>query len=65
MAVYIRFEYGQQDRFSEKFGPYEFVQVTYGSVRVGDDGDTFLAEFEEGLWVTQDGQKWSDFVVFY
>ncbi len=61
--VTITFEYGQQDRFSDVFGPYPFVQITYDSIRVGENGDTHLADFVDGLWVTQDGQKWSDVII--
>ena len=63
ISVFIRFECGQEGRMSEVFGPYEFVQATYASIRVGPDGDRFIAHFEEGWWVTEDGQRWSDFIV--
>ena len=62
-SVFIQFEYGQEDRQSEEFGPYPFVQVTYDAVRVDPNGDTEIASFIDGLWVTQDGQKWSDFII--
>jgi hypothetical protein len=61
--VTIKFECGQEDRESGQFGPYEFIQVTYGTVRVGPDGDTELANHIDGWWVTMDGQKWSDFII--
>ncbi|WP_262030231.1 hypothetical protein [Microvirga sp. Mcv34] len=62
---FIRFECGREDRFSENHGPFEFVQATYGAIRVGPDGDREIAHFrEDGLWHTEDGQTWSDFVIF-
>ncbi|WP_114944329.1 hypothetical protein [Microvirga calopogonii] len=64
-SSFIRFECGREDRFSEDHGPFEFVQATYGTIRVGPDGDREIAQFkEDGLWHTEDGQTWSDFVIF-
>lgn len=62
-ALFVRFECGQEDRMSPEYGPYPFVQLTYLSVRVGENGDEFLATFADGWWITQDGQKWSDVVI--
>lgn len=59
----IQFEYGQQDRVSDCFGPFPFIQTTYGSVRVGENGDRFIAEYVNGLWITEDSQQWSDFII--
>ena len=61
--ITVQFETGQEDRQSDVFGPFEFVQLTYGSIRVGENGDEFLAEHNDGWWVTQDGQKWSDVII--
>ena len=61
--TFIRFECGREDRFSENQGPFEFVQATYGVIRVGPDGDREIAHFADGLWHTEDGQTWSDFVI--
>lgn len=63
--VKIRFECGQADRASEDLGPFEFAQITYEALRVGETGDVFLAHADENhWWVTPDGQKWSDVVIF-
>jgi hypothetical protein len=62
--TFIRFEHGQDDRMSEVFGPFEFVQLTYGSLRVGPDGDIFFATHANGLWITEDGEAWSDVVIW-
>ncbi|QRM35001.1 hypothetical protein [Microvirga sp. VF16] len=61
---FIRFECGREDRFSENHGPFEFVQATYGTIRVDPDGDREIAHFKDGLWHTEDGQAWTDFVMF-
>ncbi|WP_262267007.1 MULTISPECIES: hypothetical protein [Microvirga] len=64
-STYIRFETGREDRFSENHGPFEFVQATNGTIRVGSDGEREIAQFVDGLWhTTDDGQTWSDFVIF-
>jgi hypothetical protein len=63
-SSFIRFECGREDRFSENHGPFEFVQATYGTIRVGPDGDREIAHFKGGFWHTEDGQIWSDFVIF-
>lgn len=62
--VKIRFECGQEDRWSEEFGPFEYVQATYGELNASPDGKTRLADFVSGWWVTPDGQQWSDYVLF-
>ena len=68
MAIYIRFEYGQEDRHSQDFGPYEFIQQTYEAMRVepvGGDGDADeqLAFVQGDLWYVGD-ETYSDFIVF-
>lgn len=62
--IKVRFEFGQEDRESEEMGPFPFAQITYDDIRVGEDGDRFLAHFTDGFWVTEDGQKWSDVIIF-
>ncbi len=62
--VFIRFECGSEDRIGRELGPYPWIQVTYDAIRVGEDGDTYLAHIDgDGRWVTADGQWWSDFVI--
>lgn len=64
-SVMIRFEYGQEDRLSEDFGPFPFAQLTYESVRVGEDGDEWLAQYADGLWhCERDGKTYSDIVIY-
>lgn len=62
--IKIRFEFGQEDRSSEDMGPFPFAQLTYDDIRVGEDGDRFIAHFADGFWKTEDGQLWSDVVIF-
>jgi hypothetical protein len=67
--VCLRFECGKEDRWSEKLGPFHFVQLTYEALRVADDGDPdagrVLAMHVGGEWVTlADDQFWSDVVIF-
>jgi hypothetical protein len=75
MAVSLRFECGREDRIGRLHGPFEFVQLTYNSLRVGPDGH-FFASYHEGDWGFDDeaprhgvkpeemGEKWSDIVIF-
>jgi hypothetical protein len=63
-VLYVRFEHRQEDRMSEKYGPFPFVQLTYDGLRVGEDGDEWLGEYENGLWhCTRDGQSYTDIVI--
>jgi len=65
--VYIQFEYGQEDRISEEFGPFPFIQLTYDMVRTGEDGDDHIATMDptDQTWVChRDDNRYSDFVVF-
>jgi hypothetical protein len=62
--VKVRFECGCEDRMGEDLGPFEYVQATYDALTASPDGSIILAEYSGGWWVTQDGQRWSDFVVF-
>lgn len=61
--VYIEFVDIRSDR-SRTLGPFPFVQVTYSDVRVGEDGEQFIATHHNGEWFTpDDNQSWSDFIV--
>jgi hypothetical protein len=66
-GVKIRFENGQKDLISETYGPFEFLQATYDSLRISPDGD-FMAEFVDGFWRLDpqynDEREYSDFVIF-
>jgi hypothetical protein len=58
--VKIEFIHMPDDKMRE-VGPFDFVQFTYGSVRVGDHD--FIADFVGGFWVTEDGEQWTDISV--
>lgn len=71
MAVTIRFETGQEDRVSATYGPFDFAQMTYNTLRVGPDGDDF-AYFDstrqewiilQGYALVGDKSWWSDVVI--
>ena len=59
----IQFVFGQENRESETFGPYDFVQLTYDALRDGPDGDRELATFRDGIWTTDDNRIWSDVII--
>lgn len=65
MAVKIRFERGQEDRVSQDYGPYPFVQLTYEDLRVGPDGE-HLASLLDGYWHIGASieEGWSDVVIW-
>ena len=68
MNQMIRFECGQEERMSEDFGPFDYIQITYEDIRVEDQsapgGDRILAQVVDGWWIDPNGERWSD-VVFY
>lgn len=63
MGTYVKFEYGQEDRWSEVYGPFPFVQLTYSSLRVGPEGEDF-AGYHDGLWQAPDGKDYSDVIIY-
>jgi hypothetical protein len=74
MGTMIRFERGQYDKWSQEFGPFEFVQLTYEGLRIAPDGD-WLANYTEGFWrLTNEAvktitaeelqQEWSDVIIY-
>jgi hypothetical protein len=65
--VMVRFETGQEDRISQEYGPFPFVQLTYNWLRVGPDGDDLaFFDFEEGDWLpnAEPAVKYSDVVIY-
>lgn len=65
--TYFRFEIGQEDRWSEVYGPYEFVQLTYGSLRISPDGEDFaFLSNKDGYWhiLTELETYYSDVVIW-
>jgi hypothetical protein len=68
--VFIRFECGKEDRIGPELGPYEFIQITYDCIRAfapgKPDDEIDVAHLgKDGHWITEDGQRWSDFIVGY
>lgn len=72
MSVYIRFERGRDDVIGPTYGPYDFIQVTYGLVRASRNGEeTELAtadKQDDGDWVLVDSERnetvFSDFIIY-
>jgi hypothetical protein len=42
-------------------GRFEFVQITYASIR--NDKDEDLAFYINGYWIAQDSTSWSDIII--
>lgn len=72
--ILVQFERGQEDKWSQEFGPFEFVQLTYEGLRISPNGD-WLANYIDGFWkltdvtiktVTLDEltQDWSDVIIY-
>ncbi len=64
--TYIRFENGQEDKIGDVLGPFEWVQITYGVIRVSDDGDDLAFQNKDDFWILIDepGQLWSDVIIY-
>ena len=67
--TFVRFECGSEDRESAVFGPFEYVQLTYGGLTVCRAGvvDDDFAAFISGWWQTGDlaeAELWSDVVIW-
>lgn len=55
--IYVRFETGMFDRISKEYGPFEFVQITYGTLRVSTPDDVanefaYYNEQDNEWWIT-------------
>lgn len=49
--TYFHMENGAEDRFSLTYGPFEFVQLTYGELRIGPNGDPVgFRSHVDGFW---------------
>lgn len=50
LKYYVRPERGQEDIIGPTFGPFdEFIQLTYGDVRVGPNGES-IGTYANGLY---------------
>lgn len=61
--TFVLFENGPEDRIGEPLGPFEYVTVTYDTLRVPPDGEV-IATYDGDIWVTEDGSNWTDYTVF-
>jgi hypothetical protein len=51
LKYFVRPECGSVDMIGPTFGPFnEFIQLTYGEVRVGPDGDIIGGRGDDGMW---------------
>jgi len=63
----VQFRDYPEDRESKEYGPYVFAQITYNMLRVGELGyaePSEIAYFIEDRWVTQDGERYSDVIIY-
>ena len=76
--LFFRPETGCEDRMGSTYGPFEFVQLTYGELRIGPNGDPVMF-FADGMWLFVPSnsqqitfkprkkdikQEWSDIVIW-
>lgn len=69
----FKFECGSEDRWSDYFGPFDYVQLTGSELSVGPDGEV-VAVLHDGWWVVCEhtaqlpqelhGSRWSDVIIF-
>lgn len=64
MDIYIHTGNAITGDVGPTLGPFEFVQVTYATVRVSPDGDEVAWLDSEGTWTLMgDGSAWTDLTV--
>ena len=63
MNVRLELVHVSEDR-TRDFGPFPFIQITYETIRVGEEGETEVAWFVDGEWETVDGMKWTDATIW-
>lgn len=61
--IKIRFECGSKDLMSEEYGPFEYAQITYTLLDIGDGKFIALFDPETRLWYLNDSEKSVDFAV--
>lgn len=67
MNTYLRFETGSEERVSVEYGPFPFVQMTYGDLRVGPDGEEFAyysPDADEWRVLKEPGAWYSDVIIY-
>ena len=61
----VQFQDYAEERVSEEFGPFEWVQITGRLIRgCTPDDDRVVAEMRDGTWLTTDGSTYSDVMVY-
>lgn len=69
MKTYVQFERGRDDVWGPLLGPFDWVQLTYGDLRIPEDGDTLAFFKKSGEWELTDlageyaGQVYSDLII--
>lgn len=65
--VTIQFERNEshpQGQAHAELGPFEWIQVTYNTLRISPDGQE-IAVYVDGYWILKLGREgsWTDFIV--
>lgn len=67
--MYVRFHTGRpgEEKESQVYGPYEYVEGTYSTLRISPNGDDLAFMNGEGEWEVMVGpnkdEVYSDFIV--
>ena len=67
--LFVQFMHGQENRQTEWFGPFTFIQLTYADLRIGMDGkddEEFGCIGEDGMWYlasAPSGPAYSDVII--
>jgi hypothetical protein len=72
MPIYVQFENKARETISPEFGAYDFVQLTYDSLRtsIGDDEKALAFITSRGFWKVlhlEDGREdnlWTDVMIY-
>lgn len=67
--IELRFERGRDDVMGPTYGPYEFIQFTYGNLRIPEDRDLAFRN-NVGDWEIcdggpHDGCHYSDVIIYH
>ena len=71
MKTWVRFERGRDDIIGPTFGPYDYVQLTYGTLRISPNGDDLAVKYNGDWHVIPEhqpeegsGRHYSDVIIY-
>ena len=61
--VTVQLSHRQEDRLSEVYGPYEYVELTYEDLWTPDRQEVLAYHNGEGVWIGKDSQRYTDITI--